>query len=59
MEILVLPPLHTPPVKGSLNVIVRPEQTDDGPDIVPADGNGFTVIVFIAVADPHEAVVTT
>ena len=38
------PALHTP-LPGSVNVIVDPAQTADGPLI--DDGNGLTVIVFV------------
>ena len=39
--------LHVPP-PPSVNVIVDPVQTDEGPEI--ADGNGFTVTGVVAVA---------
>ena len=35
--------LHTPPPAASLNVMVEPIQTADGPVIEPPTGNGLTV----------------
>jgi hypothetical protein len=45
--------LHTPPLTELLNVMVNPPQTVDGPVIVPAFGNGFTVITFVVLAVPQ------
>ena len=44
---------HTPPVMPSLSVMDASSQTVDKPDMVPADGNGFTVMVADAYPDPH------
>ena len=48
---------HTPPPAASESVIVADVQPDDGPVIVPALGNGLTVIAYVAVAVPQEAVI--
>jgi hypothetical protein len=40
--------LHTPPVVALLRAIVAAAHTADAPVIVPALGNGFTVIVLVA-----------
>ena len=55
-EILMLPLLHTPPVAVSESEIVEPTQTKEDPDIAPANGNGFTVIVLVVIVVPHEFV---
>ena len=53
---LVLLLLHTPPAAPSDRLMDKPTHTLDGPVIVPASGNGFIVIIFVAVAVPHELV---
>ena len=40
---------HTPPGAGSVSVMDVPPQTFDGPDMVPALGNGLTVTVVNAI----------
>ena len=44
----VLMLLQTPPAAASDSVIVAPIHTEDGPVIVPARGNGLTVISAVA-----------
>lgn len=46
-RVLVL--LHTPPVTEPVTVMVLPAHTAVGPDIVPAVGNGFTVITVVLI----------
>ena len=55
-EALVLLALHTPPAVASVTGIVDPAHTDELPVTVPANGNGFIVIVFVAVAVPQVTV---
>lgn len=55
-DALVLLLLHTPPVTAFESVIVDPMHTPEGPVIVPAFGNGLTVIPFVAETVPHELV---
>jgi hypothetical protein len=55
LELLLL---HKPSVTRSDKVMVEPTQTPEAPVILPANGAGFTVIVFVTVADPHELVTT-
>jgi hypothetical protein len=45
--------VHTPPLIGSVSVIVLPSQTKSSPEIVPATGSAFTVIVWVATALPQ------
>ena len=48
---------HTPPGVASVNVIVEPVQTADGPVIVPAVGIPvLTAITAVAAVDPQELV---
>ncbi len=42
--------LHTPPVAASLNIIPEPEQTKDGPVIVPGEVEMVRVVVALV---PH------
>ena len=51
------PELHTPPVTVSAKVVVEPGQSADKPLMAPADGNGFTVIVAIALLTPQLPVI--
>lgn len=55
-EAFVLLLLHTPPGAISVNVIEDPSHTLPGPLMVPASGNGLTVIILVATAVPHELV---
>jgi len=48
--------LHMPPVKPSVRVMAALWQTEELPDIVPADGGAFTVIVMKTVVAPQPAV---
>ena len=48
--------LHDPPEEVSTKVMEFPTQTELKPVIVPADGNGFTVINFTAVVLPYRFV---
>ena len=50
---LLLAVLHVPPLAVSLKVIIEPKQTLVAPVIVPATGNGLTVITYIATAVPQ------
>jgi len=54
-DVLLL--LQVPPVAGSVSTIAAPAQTDDGPEIKPADGDAFTVIVLVAEAVPQVPVI--
>ena len=45
--------LHVPPLAASLRVILAPTQTLVAPVIVPATGNGLTVITCVATAVPQ------
>ena len=49
--------IHVPPEVPSVKVIFEPTQTDEGPAIEPAAGDGLTVNVVVVKADAH-AVVT-
>ena len=55
-EVLLL--VQVPPAAASVRVMVDPVHTDPGPVIVPADGNGLTVINVVAIPVP-QAVITT
>ena len=50
-RVLVL--LHTPPVVASVNVVDKPAITVAVPLIVPAAGEGLTVITWVATAVPQ------
>jgi hypothetical protein len=50
----VLAVLQVPDPPDVARVIVAPSHTDDVPEIVPAFGSGFIVILRLAVALPHE-----
>ena len=57
----VLPLLHVPVppnAVASLNVMVRPVHTEEGPVIAPATGETFTVIFVVVVAEPQNVVVS-
>ena len=54
---LVLPELQVPPVTASLNVIDAASQTVEGPDIMPATGNGLIVTVFSTEVGPQVLVI--
>ena len=56
MLTLLLLLLHVPVVESSANVIVEPEQTEDGPVMDATAGKGFTVIVFVESVVPHPLV---
>jgi hypothetical protein len=45
--------LHTPPVAGSVRVIVEATQTEFGPDMVPAERNAPMVTAIVETAVPH------
>ena len=45
--------LHVPPAAMSLNDVFAPVQNAATPVIVPAAGNGFTVITTVAAALPQ------
>jgi hypothetical protein len=45
--------LHTPPGVPSVRVMVDPVATVEAPDIVPAVGTSFTVIICVATAVPQ------
>ncbi len=45
--------LHVPPVVALLSVVVLPTVTVAVPVMVPADGNGLTVITLVVVAVPQ------
>ena len=47
---------HVPPTDASVKVIEAAGQTTDNPAIIPALGNGLTVMIFDAVAVPQELV---
>ncbi len=47
---------HEPPVPVELRVVVLPVHTVAVPEIVPANGNGLTVTIFVATPVPHAAV---
>jgi hypothetical protein len=47
---------QTPPVAGSVSVIVDPTQTLDGPDIVPAVRNNPMATILVAENEPHPLV---
>jgi hypothetical protein len=49
--------LQVPPVAVDDKVIFAPGQTLPAPVIVPAVGNGSTVITYMATADPHPVAV--
>jgi hypothetical protein len=48
--------LHTPVPDPSVNVMVDPTHTLEDPEMLPALGNAFTLIVFVAIAVPHTLV---
>ena len=57
--VLLLLQVPVPPdAVASASVIVKPEHTDDGPVIAPAKGEVTTVTFIVAIADPHDAVVS-
>ena len=45
-----------PPAVASVNMVVAVVHTDDAPDMLPALGNGLTVITCVAYAEPHPVV---
>lgn len=45
--------LQVPPLTASVNVMVEPAHTDDGPLIAPAVGAAVIVTVVVAVAVPQ------
>ena len=49
--VLLLP--HTPPLIALLNVVDEPTHSDVAPVIVPATGNGLTVITCVSTAVPQ------
>lgn len=49
--------LQVPPAADSVIVVVVPVQIAAVPEIAPADGNGFTVTVVVAIAEPQELVI--
>src|SRR5271156_2789957 len=51
MVLSLLP--HVPPPVRSVSVSAVPWQSVDAPVITPTFGNGFTVIVVLALAEPH------
>lgn len=51
IDVLLL--VHAPPLTASVNVDVAPAQMVDAPVTVPADGNGLTVIAFVALTVPQ------
>ena len=48
--------LQIPPDTLSVSVILAPAQTFEVPVIIPAEGYGLMVIVFVEIAVPHELV---
>jgi hypothetical protein len=48
--------LHEPPVPELVSRVVIVSQTVSVPEIVPADGNGLTVIVYVDDAVPQPLV---
>ena len=50
-DVLVL--LHVPPLAASLSVLFAPTQTVDAPLMLPALGNGLTVIFCVAATVPQ------
>ena len=46
--------LHTPPPTASDSATDTPAQTAAGPVMLPADGNGLMVMIFVADEMPHE-----
>ena len=44
-----LPVLHEPPPVAFVKLMVPPIHTPDTPLIVPASGNGFTVIIVVVL----------
>ena len=50
--------LHTPPEAVSVNVIPFPIVTKLTPEIDPASGSAFTVILCLAVSEPHAVAAT-
>ncbi len=44
---------QVPPETELDNVMVLPVNTDDAPDIVPAEGAALIVTTFVAVAEPQ------
>ncbi len=53
---LVLLADHVPPGIGSVNTMEEKTQTLSGPPITPAEPDGFTVTVALALAVPHALV---
>ena len=53
VAMVVLALLHTPPLPVVLRVPVAPTHTVEGPPMVPASGNGFTVTVAVAATVPQ------
>ena len=47
-----------PDAVASASVIVKPEQTEEGPVIAPALGDAFTVMLVVVVAEPQLTVVS-
>ena len=61
MPTAVLLLLHVPvppEAVASLNGIVKPTQTAEGPVIAPATGDIFTVTLAVVVADPQKTVLS-
>ena len=56
MVILLLLTLQVPPIATSVNEMDKPTHTLPGPVMVPAFGNGLTVIVVVAEAVPQPLV---
>ena len=50
---LLVVALQVPPGKLSVNVIAAAAHTIESPVIVPAEGMGLTVIIFVAIAVPQ------
>lgn len=48
--------LQTPPVVASESVMEAPAHTVEGPEMVPAEGERFTVSGVVLMAEPHEVV---
>ena len=53
VAIPVEPLIQLPPVAGSERMIVAPGHNAEAPTIVPATGNGFTVTMLVAIAEPQ------
>ena len=53
VAILVEPELHIPPPEASVKFIIDPAHTVIRPFIIPASGNGLTVIISVALKVPQ------